>query len=514
MKIIMQLDNNAMFYKDITQWIRNRTFLIFFFGLLGLSEIICLLFMVAPVESNDIGMICFSFLMGLLGLYTMLIAFSGFRLTSNEFANRTFELYEIAGMSLEKMVLGKFSSMLYQFLFGYFCILPFMFASHLLGGLDFFVIIGSSIVILLTAIIIYLFALLISFSSRVVKVSGFGRMIFIFIVIIFSLNIIGALISSLHYYLRSSSSMIKFLFTFNAEVLIWFSVAIALYIQICLLLFYLCCNTISRQNDSRECPVKILLFTLSMSLFGIMSYISISANEGTLMYFACIPVSIIMCISGLIFYYNRVDIPPVAKRRMENLRGLKKLIYYLFAPGAAGTFRMMLMIEAGIIIFGCLIVSLIKPGFKTENFLNAMSIPIQVPFFLYFPGSFILYFYSMRKKYKETRIMVFVWWIAASVGLMILAGIVNGILRIDSEEFFRFLSMFASPISTFLTNIGYRSEVLESTIFFRIVSGILGLYGMHRSIKYWRNMDKKSMLNIEESISNFKESKLPGPSEG
>lgn len=42
-------------------------------------------------------------------VYALIIAFLGNGLTSREFMNRTFELYELSGMSLERMVGGNSS---------------------------------------------------------------------------------------------------------------------------------------------------------------------------------------------------------------------------------------------------------------------------------------------------------------------------------------------------------------------------------------------------------------------
>jgi hypothetical protein len=72
-------------------------------------------------------------------------------------------------MSLEKMIRGKFLSMMAQFLFGFFCIVPFLFFSYLLGGLDFYTIWA---VLILAAILVpplFLFALTVALYSYQVK---------------------------------------------------------------------------------------------------------------------------------------------------------------------------------------------------------------------------------------------------------------------------------------------------------------------------------------------------------
>src|SRR5690606_1846702 len=126
-----------MFYKDITQWLRNRTFASLFFGLLLVAETLSLFIIAGSDEISNPGTSMFYTLFLVLIIYAMLIAYLGNALTSREFVNRTFELYELSGMSLERMVGGKVLSMLYQFFFGFFCLVPFMFFAYFLGGLDF-----------------------------------------------------------------------------------------------------------------------------------------------------------------------------------------------------------------------------------------------------------------------------------------------------------------------------------------------------------------------------------------
>ncbi len=104
--------DNAMFYKDITQWLRNRTFGSLFFGLLLLAEMLSLFIIAGSDEISEPGVAMFYILYMVLFIYALVIAFMGNGLTAREFVNRTFELYELSGMSLERMVGGKLLSML------------------------------------------------------------------------------------------------------------------------------------------------------------------------------------------------------------------------------------------------------------------------------------------------------------------------------------------------------------------------------------------------------------------
>src|SRR6188768_909317 len=130
--VVRYLQDNAMLYKDITQWLRNRTFVALFFGLLLLAEGISVFIMSLGEEIQQPGPAVFYSLYCILIVYGLIIAFMGHGLTAREFANRTFELYELSGMSLERMIGGKLLSMVYEFLFGFFCIVPFMFFAYFL----------------------------------------------------------------------------------------------------------------------------------------------------------------------------------------------------------------------------------------------------------------------------------------------------------------------------------------------------------------------------------------------
>ena len=110
--------DNAMVYKDVTQWLRNRSFLVLFFGLLALAEGVSGLIMSLGEEVPQPGNVTFVVLYVILGFYAFIIAVTGYTLAAKEFQNRTFELYELSGMSLERMVGGKLLSMICQFFFG------------------------------------------------------------------------------------------------------------------------------------------------------------------------------------------------------------------------------------------------------------------------------------------------------------------------------------------------------------------------------------------------------------
>jgi len=491
------LYNNAMLYKDITQWLRNKTFAVLFFGLLLFSEVVSLIVISIPGESAEAGLVSFIFFIILLCLYSLAITTMGYNHTAREFVNKTFELYELSGISLEKMVLGKFLSMSVQFLFGYFCVIPFMFFSYLLGGLDFVSIFGFSILLFLLAIPVFLGTLLLSFSSRFMKLSGIGRSILIIMLLLFILNLLGTLLGALfmsHSPLAGLSDLLKALFTFDPRVIGGILIFFVFYVQICLFLFYFCCHVISGANDSREMPLKILFFTLYLSWVGFSCWLMrkpSSINE-EYFYLFYIPLFFILLIVGFLFFYNRMDVPLIVENRWSNARRVLRSVYFLFRPGAEGTARLVLIMLAVLILPSVFLYLLLsgKTGFdqKSPYFFNALSAPFQAPFFLAFPAGVLLCFKGMRKKMKEIRTLAVLWWIFVGVGVLIVYSFLKSFNRSrDNPLVFviEIVSLLASPLSSFSVGVSRNFFAFEMGAIIRFLSGMLGLVFMYVIIR-WR----------------------------
>lgn len=58
--IVAFFQDNAMFYKDITQWLRNKTFGSLFFGLLIIAEAISLLVIAGSDDISQPGVTMFT----------------------------------------------------------------------------------------------------------------------------------------------------------------------------------------------------------------------------------------------------------------------------------------------------------------------------------------------------------------------------------------------------------------------------------------------------------------------
>jgi hypothetical protein len=79
------LGDNAMLYKDLTQWLRNKTFVGLFFGLLLLAEGVSVFVSSITMTPGNAGPVVFSSLLLVLLFYGIIIAFCGYSLTSKDF---------------------------------------------------------------------------------------------------------------------------------------------------------------------------------------------------------------------------------------------------------------------------------------------------------------------------------------------------------------------------------------------------------------------------------------------
>lgn len=492
-----------MLYKDITQWLRNRTFVALFFGLLLIAEGISVFVMSLGDELPQPGPAVFYSLYTILIIYALIIAFMGHSLTAREFANRTFELYELSGMSLERMIGGKLLSMVYEFLFGFFCIVPFMFFAYFLGGLDFFDLISGAVITLISFLPIYLLTLLFALSTRLKQVMLLGRIATVFALIFIVMTGFVSLfspsspISSLF---RATSNLIKGLIGGDWRALLQVIVFLFFYAQTCLLLFYLCCNTISRDADSRELPVKLLLFTQVSSWLLYRTFMvwrwGYSVTEPG---FTCIPVFLVLCVMGVTLFYNRHAVPVIIRRKYEKASAWKKTMYYIFQPGTAGTVRTLMLVF--LVLIGCAAgiyngataAGVVSGHDPRDEWLQAVSIPLQVPFFLIFPFGFMINLRGVRQNYVLQRTLVLMWWgVAGAIAASLVAW--WNWHSSPVAGFFEFAALLISPFSSAFADVRSQNGVYDAAPYVRLITGVIGMVLMQRYLARIRSLQKQGLL--------------------
>ncbi|MGI8906333.1 MAG: hypothetical protein ACR2IE_07575 [Candidatus Sumerlaeaceae bacterium] len=508
--LVRQLQDNAMFYKDITQWLRNRTFIALFFGLLLLAEGVSVFIMSLGEEITRPGPKVFYSLYVILVIYALIIAFMGHSLTAREFANRTFELYELSGMSLERMIGGKLLSMVYEFLFGFFCIVPFMFFAYFLGGLDFFELISGAVLTLLAFLPLYLLTLLVALSTRLKQVSTLGRVAAIFAIIFIVISGFISLVSPsspLGELFRATSNLIKDILTLNVRAIVMLIVFMFFYAQLCLLIFYLCCNTISRESDSRELPIKLLFFTLVSSWLCYRTVTvwrwGYSPSEPA---FTTVPVFLALCVLGLTLFYNRPSVPVIIKNKYQNVHSWRKLLYICFQPGTAGTMRTIVLVlftlaGTAALIYYCTITystTSLAPGTSgnpPNDWLQAVSMPMQIPFFLVFPFGLLLHLRGLRTNYALQRTLVAMWWgISGAVFAFFVAwwnmpGHTSKLARV-----FEVAALLVSPFSSAFADLRSGSGLYQKAPYIRFGLGLVGLVLMYYYVARMRALEAAGLL--------------------
>jgi len=511
------LGDNAMFYKDLTQWLRNRTFAGLFFGLLLLAEGISIFVSSMPMELGQAGPMVFNCLLLALLFYGGIIAFSGYSLTSKEFQNKTFELYELSGMSLEKMIRGKFLSMSAQFLFGFFCIVPFLFFSYLLGGLDFYSILGAILVLAILFPPLFLFALAVALHSQKIKVlSTLLRVGAIFLLVAGGLALfwIVALLTFFSGLGRgavsfSTGTIVKAILAGGYEPLAWLGGFAFFHVLFCLLLFYLCCNAISPVTDSREGAVKFLTTVLCLGLMAVGPVVFLCTKAASDdCYGLLLLVFLIECLMGLLYFWGPMEVPLMVRQRQKASHWPPvRWISFWFQAGPAGTFRTLLL------LWGCALVLYLTDGgipdpkkVNRESILLLMGLLLAIPFWIVIPNFFFLGRLRFRLKPVIMRMTLLLWW-GFGGALMALAIAFNETMFDESDSLLLgFLSMSLTPVSGVVACLSPSTVGLKwiPTTAFPLVwlfLGGIGLILMMRTLQGRRSLDMADRLAaLQETV--------------
>ncbi len=482
--------DNAMFYKDITQWMRNRTFASLFFGLLLVAEALSLFIIAGSDDIANPGVSMFYTLYLVLIIYALLIAYMGNGLTSREFVNRTFELFELSGMSLERMVGGKILSMLYQFFFGFFCLVPFMFFAYFLGGLDFVEMLVGVVMMGILALPLYLASLLAALTGRFKQIAILAKLASVFTITMFSVFAVVSFFTNepiMQEIVRELTDFLKQLFNGSVEALVMFVISIAVYVQVCLLTFYFCCDSIARESDSREIPIKVLISFLVISWMAFCgAEINFTGNANA--YYMVAPVFLSLLALGARTFYNRASVPPIVARKYAGAKGFNALFFWLLKPGIQGSVRTLFTLIALAIITGAGAVYLMPialggsalGGGSTlgRELWSGFSLLVQIPWFLAIPHMLFAKNRELRYNYAGQRTIAVAWWVVLGALVMIFLAWTKSSIFVSSVNPNSLLDIFMvtllSPLPSLLIVGSEDIMLFEFGSFIRIGSGIVG----------------------------------------
>lgn len=485
MRVVSIFRDNAMFYKDLTQWLRNQTFLGLFILLLCLAWAASAFITLLPIESGKGGPVLFGLLWGGLLLFTLVILFQGYGLSAREFFTRTFELYELSGMSLERMILGKTWSLLAQFLFGFSCVVPFMFFAFLLGGIDFYDIVMAVLVSLVAVVPVFLATILAAVSAKMRSMGVVGRVILGLVL----LYVLGQLFFGVFAFFAFGGgtlfsgwgSFIKQLVALEGSAWMGLATFLVFYAQGCLLLFYLACNAIAPSTDTREMPVKLLVATLTLSWTAFLGWDFVMDPDFDTLTVMAFSLYIILLLLGISGYYHRTRSPVMAEdRRARARRPFAPAAHTQFAPNAFGTLRT--MVGLWLVAVACLVLLTsglvdIGSGGRMEDAIRVFSYPLQAPYFLAAPAALFYLAPAFRRNPRKLRALVVVWWVGAGLLATIFYVIAaeSPLEMPGAEPVSVVLGALASPISAAAVGHDAASRLYFILPAVRMLLGVVGL---------------------------------------
>lgn len=494
--------DNAMFYKDITQWLRNRTFASLFFGLLILAEGLSLFVIFISSDMNEPGSTLFYTLYLVLLVYAMLIAYQGNSLTTREFSNQTFELFELSGMSLERMVGGKLLSMLYQFFFGFFCLVPFMFFAYIVGGLDFFEMIVGVVLAAFLALPLYLLALATALTARLKQVTLLVKLASLLFVVGFVFSMVMSTFANesvLRSMVRAITELVGRAAKGESVQIMALIAIVVMYVQACLLFFYLCCDNVSGENDSREIAVKVLMFTLIISWILLIflpdavtggKYGGINRSDE---YIVVVPAFLAIMSMGLRGFYSSTHMPLIVKRRYADAKGPRQWFFWIFQPGIRGGFRSVMFVTG---------VSLLLFVTLTGDWTSRAAMLAQAPWFLAFPFFLFAGLGDIRSNPANQRTLVVTCWVI--LGTMVILGSAwtrSNLYSSGPSGWAVALAILISPLSS-LSLVGSADAVVEEMgKVARLMSGVLGVVLMYMHVREVIRRDEEKHL-LDEGRSS------------
>lgn len=480
---------NAMVFKELTQGVRSNGYLSLFGLLLGAGWLTVLLFWyfgTASENSNAIGGAAAVSLLALLELYALIVGARAHTLTVKEIENHTFELYLLAGMSPERLVRGKVVTCLYQFLFGFSTVVPFIFCSYFLRGLDFMALLVMLVMLLLGAVAWYYFSIFAAFVRMMtplkttITLAYFGALAFVGVIVVPILFFAGA--SSGEWLVEAWREF----FAWDADLPGRLALFVLLYVLPLVVFATISCHVICPDSDSREDRIKALLLLAIAVYAGLAVFLGTPSEVRDAGWQVAI-VSVALAAFGWI-HRERMQVMPA----ITSLRGSlpRRVWLWLFGPGRAATARLLAMFYVACAAVPWLAQSLHGPSWPTGGGgYGGGGLPMReaaIPWLL--PAAFFthLYFWNamarrvpgLEHELGRRRLAILLAWgiMAALVAAPNVHRTFNNPWWMDVPGASIFLAHFVSPIMTG-TIAGFQEAVLEQPASLLII-GLLAAVGI------------------------------------
>lgn len=399
---------NAVLYKDLTQWFRSRAFLALFFGLLVISLGIYGAAFFSHAEARGENVLGPLFI--LLLLYCLAIATASYNLTRADILGGSFELFELAGLTPSGIVRGKLHSLLLRFFFGFFCVAPFFMLGYFLGGVDPREMAVIFSFVCCAAFFVFLLSLTLAFT--VPRKAGTAVSITILATLLVWGDALRLDFPDYRY------SPVYFFLYWGYSLLIFNTV--------CAFLYCLCCHSIGRRQGIYLARFRLTAVLLSVLLMA-ETLLAEPYDPAYLGFLPLLPLWPFFLCFGLGFpaVFGSFSLPAMAARAAGEARGrLRRAYLFVFGPGPEGAFRTVFLLW----LTGC---GYVLNALFLDLSPGAEQAVLVAPFFIAFPGSLFFLDRAFRKRRRMIVLFVLLFW-----GFIYILGALSGGLP-DPDDFFR-----------------------------------------------------------------------------
>jgi hypothetical protein len=210
----------------------------------------------------------------------------------------------------------------------------------------------------------------------------------------------------------------------------------------------------------------------------------------------------------MVTYYNRIGIPPIVKRRYKNGGPIDRAIFWLFQPGMRGGVRTLFFLIALAGVAGTLAILPVAPaastgssssirislmpyssagaGIPADEWWNALSLLVQIPWFLTVPYLLYIRGRELRFNYAGQRALMMATWVILGALVMIYMAWTQTRIFGSSTHFSTMgdviITILLSPLPSMAAIDSQDFAMLQLGYLLRLASGGIGIFLMLRHL--------------------------------
>ncbi len=492
-----------MIYKDLAQWFQRKTFAVHYILFFGVCQLIFTLGYVISLADDTAGPIGQG-LAGILAATLVGIAYilsgQSFMLIRSEMQSRTMELFLLSGLSLERIILGRWVTVLFQFLLCGVVLVPFMLGSIFFGGVDPFSVVASIVLTIIIVLLLSMYAILAAVLTQnkhvkfLLALSTFGILlgltIFCFITWgMFLADESGNAISGIAYLMRVS---------LEGD---WVAISGLLFmglviVELLVFMFYMACHAIRPSSDTRARHIQLSALVILLTYLGVFlfSLIFNSYDDDDLIGYSTILFFILLAV-GLVSLFGPEQRPmmDIARERRNGL--LKRLVMAPTGHDVGGSSRFALLVLAICSLFS-IGINMVG-GVRTDDYSFA-GVIMLVPWYLVFPGFLLRMNKKLAANHTALRVILVAWWVFSGIFF----SIISAIFFRDSEPL-NILAALITPAWGWFISMNNDIEVVFALQF------LLGIFSCILILIYAARQTHLQGVKLREYVMNEPEKKVP-----